>query len=268
MHFYFHTPMQQLLGNLLGLLKMYRLKQRGVFATAPDPRVQPDRNFKRYLALMLQISMRFRTIRRILKSKAALLSNGDLDNEVLWLQLRMIIELATFGAVAADEKGYAARRVDARNPKSYTEDGKVNKILPTLKSVSPVFYLPIPLEDAVMLDDAGTFHVNSKSTTFADADRLIQIHNRAGEHLHAHNPLSAEKRAENAARVKASRQAFLEDYAFVWGVLKIHMKACLVFDEASGQPIDCEYPDLFWFVYFDESMRGPGVTMLRSSPKG
>ncbi|NYH22881.1 hypothetical protein [Paraburkholderia bryophila] len=259
--------MQQMLGNLLGLLKMYRLKRRGVFSTAPDRRVQPDRNFKRYFALMQQISVRFRAIRRILSSRAALLRNDDLDNEVLWLQLRMIIELATFGAVAADEKGYAARRMDARNPKSYTEDGKVNKILPALKSVSPIFYLPIPLEDAVMLDDAGTFHLNNDSTTFADADRLIQIHNRAGEHLHAHNPLSAKKHAENTARVKASRQAFLEDYAFVWSVLKIHMKACLVFDEASGQPLDRENPDLFWFVYFDESMRGPGVTMLKSSPR-
>ena len=258
--------MQQLLGNLLGLLKMYRLKRRGVFSTARDRRVQPDRNFKRYFALMQQISMRFRAIRRILASRVALLRNDDLDNEVLWLQLRMIIELATFGAVAADEKGYAARRIDARNPKSYTEDGKVNKILPTLKSVSPDFYLPIPLEDAVRLDDAGTFHVKSK--TFADAERLIQIHNRAGEHLHAHNPLSAEKRAENEARVKASRQAFLEDYAFVWNVLKIHLKACLIFDEVSGHPIDHENPDLFWFVIFDESMRGPGVTMFRSSPEG
>ena len=268
MFFDFHTLMQQLLGNLLGLLKMYRLKRRGMFSTALDRPVQPDRNFNRYFDLMLQISMRFRIIRRILKSRASLLRNGDLDNEVLWLQLRMIIELATFGAVAADEKGYAARRMDARNPKSYTEDGKVNKILPTLRSVSPIFYLPIPLTDAVMLDDAGTFHVNSESTMFADANRLIQIHNRAGEHLHAHNPLSAEKRAENAARVKASRQTFLEDYAFVWGVLQIHMKACLVFDEASGQPIDCENPDLFWFVYFDESMRGPGVTVFRGNPRG
>lgn len=256
--------MRQMLGNLLGLLKIYRLKRRGMFSTAPDRLVQPDRNFKRYFALMKQISMRFRAIRRILASRQALLRNDDLDNEVLWLQLRMIIELATFGAVAADEKGYAARRMDARNPKSYTEDGKVNKILPTLKSVNPVFYLPIPLEDAVMLDDAGMFHVKNKKT-FADAKRLIQIHDRAGEHLHAHNPLSAEKRAENAARVKASRQVFLEDYAFVWSVLKIHIKACLVFDEASGQPIDYENPDLIWIVYFDESMRGPGVTMFRGS---
>jgi len=259
--------MQQLLGNLLGLLKIYRLKRQGMFSTALDHRVQEDRNFERYFSLMQQISMRFRAIRRILASRTALLRNEDLDNEVLWLQLRMIIELATFGAVAADEKGYAARRMDARNPKGYAEDGKVNKILPMLKVVSPVFFLPIPLEDAVGLDDAGTFRVKSKNMSFADADRLIQIHNRAGEHLHAHNPLSAERRADNAARVTASRQTFLEDYAVVWSVLKIHMKACLVFDETSGQPIDHENPDLFWFVHFDKSMRGPGVTMFRSSLK-
>lgn len=256
--------MQKILANLRGLLKMYRLKRRGFFSSSFGQQIQPDRNFRLYFSLMQRISMRFRAIRRILGSRASLLRNDDLDNEVLWLQLRMIIELATFGAVAADEKAYAALRTNAKNPKSHTEDRKVNKILPTLKSVSPFFYLPIPMEDTVELSDTGMFHVKTSSETFADADRLIEIHNRAGEHLHAHNPLSAEKRAENVARVKASRRAFLEDYDFVWSVLKIHMKACLVFDEESGLPIKHENPELYWFVVFDESKRGPGVTMLRS----
>lgn len=212
---------------------------------------------------MQQIAKRFRAIRKILASKRTLLIEEDFDNEFLWLQLRMIIELATFGAVAADEQRYAMHRQTINKSKHYTSDGKVNKILPLLKAVSPDYFLPIPLADSLRLDDSGVAHVQGNAS-FADVDCLIEIHNRAGEHLHSHNPLSATQRAQTLDMVRMSRETFLKDYAYVWNLLKTHAKACLIFDENSGLPTDRAEPDLFWIVHFEESEKSAGVMMHRS----
>lgn len=259
------SKMKEFIQLVLAIIKIYRLKRRGAFSSDGRSQVFEDRNFKRYFAQMQQIAKRFRAIRKILASKRTLLIEEDFDNEFLWLQLRMIIELATFGAVAADEQRYAAyRKTDTKNKKQYTTDGKVNKILPLLKNVNPDYFLPIPLIDSVRLDDSGRAHMEGDAS-FADADRLIAIHNRAGEHLHSHNPLSVTQRAKTHDMVRKSRETFLADYDYVWKVLKFHMKACLIFDENTGLPTHRSEPDLVWMVHFDESKKGTGVMMHRGN---
>lgn len=259
--------LQESLQFIRAVIRIYKLKRRGAFKSTGRARIENDRNYKLYLFQMQQISKRFRTIRQILASKSTLLTDEDFDNEVLWLQLRMIIELTTFGAVAADEQHYAALRKNPNNTKPYTSDGKINKILPLLKTLNADYYLPIPLVDNVTLDDTGVAHIRGDAS-HADADRLIEIHNRAGEHLHSPNPLSSKQRIKTLDRVAKSRATFLADYIYVWRVLKFHMKACLIFDENTGLPKDRSNPDLFWIVYFDESKRGTGVMMYRSDTTG
>jgi hypothetical protein len=257
------SQMKEFIQTVLAFIKIYRLKRRGAFRSDGRSQVYEDRNFKRYFAQMQEIAKRFRAIRKILASKRALLTEEDFDNEFLWLQLRMIIELATFGAVAADEQRYAVYR-QTINKKHYTTDGKVNKILPLLKDVNPDYFLPIPLIASVRLDDSGVAHVQGDAS-FVDADRLIEIHNRAGEHLHSRNPLSATQRAKTHDMVRMSRETFLADYDYVWKILKFHMKACLIFDENTGLPTHRSKPDLVWMVHFDESKKGAGVMMHRGN---
>lgn len=249
----------------LAIIRLYRLKRLGVFNTDKVVYIQEDRNFERYFAQMQEIAKRFLAIRRILASKRTVLTEEDFDNEFLWLQLRMIIELATFGAVAADEQRYAMYRQTV-NKKHYTADGKVNKILHSLKAVSPDYFLPIPLVDNVVVEDSGVVKLNADALVYADVDRLIEVHNRAGEHLHSRNPLSAEQRGKTLNMMRESRETFLEDHAYIWSILKFHMKACLIFDENTCLPTERSEPNLFWFVYFDETKKGIDVMMHRGNP--
>ncbi|WP_157256030.1 hypothetical protein [Pelomonas sp. Root1217] len=90
----------------------------------------------------------------------------------------------------------------------------------------------------------------------AKLDRLIEIHERAGEHLHADNPFSPTRRSESRERLRSSRQTFLNDYAYVRGVLRYHAKVCLEFDAAVDQPTTPGNPERVWLVQFDTPKKG------------
>lgn len=63
-----------------------------------------------YRREMLEVKRRFLAIDRILGAKKPRTYNADFDNEFIWLQLRKVVELITFSAIAADEARYAAKR--------------------------------------------------------------------------------------------------------------------------------------------------------------
>jgi hypothetical protein len=212
-----------------------------------------------YLRQMQEISVRFASMNRIIEARKPNNVRTELDNEFLWLQLRMVVELVAFSGITADQERYASLRAEVLNNPDYTRDGKVNKILPALAKISPHF-LPIPISNQATKDEAGSLHLERGSEA-AELSRFIEIHERAGEHLHTDNPFSPSKRSESIERLSTSRERFLADYAYVWGVLKVHAKVCLEFDCTVDKPTQPANAERVWLVQFDAPKKGH-VSML------
>jgi len=207
-----------------------------------------------YLRQMQEVSVRFAAIRRITESRKPSNVRTELDNEFLWLQLRMVVELIAFGGITADQERYAALRAEVLKNPDYTRDGKVNRILPELAKISPHF-LPIAISDQAAKDEKDIWHFEGTSDV-AELMRLIEIHERAGEHLHTDNPFSPGKRAETVRRLRDSRETFLTDYSYIWNVLKSHAKVCLEFNRAVDKPTEAANPQRVWLVQFDKPKKG------------
>lgn len=213
-----------------------------------------------YYRQMREISVRFAAMNRSIESRKPNNVRTELDNEFLGLQLRMVVELIAFGGITADQERYAALRAGVLQNPDYTRDGKVNKILPELAKISPHF-LPIPISDHAAQDKRGRFRFDPVPVV-AELRRLVEIYERAGEHLHIANPFSSKKRSETIERQRTSRQTFLVDHAYMWDVLKHHAKVCLGFERTADKPTEAANAERVWLVRFDFPKKGHVMMLI------
>jgi hypothetical protein len=197
-----------------------------------------------YRLQMTDVLRRIQAVERILGAKKPRLLDSSIDDESMWLQIRKIVELVTFGGITADEERYAALRSEDASP-DYTQDWKVNTILPKLVRITPHF-LPIPIdagkrtqEGLVSFDDVGPERTSAK---------FIEIYNRAGEYLHIANPFSPTKASEVEHAKKISRDLVREDLAYLKNVLWVHAKVGLAFDKRTDRPTEATNPKTAWLV--------------------
>ena len=88
---------------------------------------------------MIEVKRRIRAIDRILGAKKPRTLTAEFDNEFMWLQLRQIVELVAYSAIAADEERYAALRQEQDKNADYRIDSKAAKVLKHLSQISPHF---------------------------------------------------------------------------------------------------------------------------------
>jgi len=195
---------------------------------------------------MTDVLRRIHAVERILGAKKPRLLDSNIDDESMWLQIRKIIELVTFGGITSDEERYAALRAEDASP-DYTQDWKVNKILPRLVRITP-HYLPIPIgagmrtqDGLVSFDEVGPERTSAK---------FIEIYNRAGEYLHIANPFSPKKASEIENAKKISRDLLRKDLAYLKSVLWVHAKVGLAFDKSTDRPTEAANPKTAWLVRF------------------
>ena len=150
----------------------------------------------------------------------------------------------------ADEARYAALRAEATKNPDYTQDWKVNTILPKLAEITPHF-LPLPLGEMVELEDGKKHFLEGKEQQAID--RFLHIFNLAGQHLHSPNPLGFETLADFHERRLASRNELKVELAYLKGVLWEHVKLGLLFDPTVDKPRDNANPDNAWLVYFGKA---------------
>ena len=199
-----------------------------------------------YRNTMVEVKQRFRAIDRILGAKKPRTLTEEFDNEFMWLQIRKIVELVVFGGIMADEQRYAALRAAVKDS-DYTQDWKVNKILPKLAQITP-HYLPRPLGEMITMDDGTKHFLEGKEQQ--TIDRFLQIYDRAGEHLHAPNPMGFEVLAAFHERRLVSRKEITVEIAYLKGILWEHVKLSVLFDPAVDKPRDEANPDNAWLVSF------------------
>jgi hypothetical protein len=68
---------------------------------------------------------------------------AEFDDEFMWLQLRQIVELVAYSAIAADEARYAELRQEQDKNADYHVDSKPAKVLKHLSQISPPFFAEV-----------------------------------------------------------------------------------------------------------------------------
>ena len=141
-------------------------------------------------------------------------------------------------------------RAETPKNRDYTQDWKVNTILPKLAEITP-HYLPRPLGELVELEDGTKHFLDGKEQQ--TIDRFLHIFNLAGQHLHAPNPLGFETLAEFHERRLASRKDLQVELAYLKSVLWEHVKLGLLFKPGVDKPRDNANPDNAWIVNFGKA---------------
>jgi hypothetical protein len=211
-----------------------------------------------YLEQMLEVKRRFLAVDRILGAKKPRTYSEDTDNEFMWLQLRRIVELISFSAIAADEARYAAKRASDGSNGDYRQDRRAGKILHNLQKISPHF-LPQPM-GVINVNPDGSEHIGNGASTQATLDRLKAIHENAGESLHAHNPFDSESEVKRAAVKGNSREQITIELAYLKEVIWDHYKIGL--EWAAGEnPQTLANSESAWLIGFGRP-EAPDIKMM------
>jgi hypothetical protein len=195
---------------------------------------------------MVEVKRRFRAIDRILGAKKPRTLSAEFDDELMWLQLRQIVELVAYSAVAADEERYAALRREQDKNSDYRVDSKPAKVLQHLSKISPHF-LPKSLGTMVAQSD-GVKHFE-QGPEVAMLDRFLEIHDTAGQHLHAINPFNEQDVKDLKARLAVARRRIETETRYLKGVLWDHAKVGLQF-QPGASPRELENAEQAWIVKF------------------
>jgi len=210
-----------------------------------DSSGSPVQPHERYRSAMVELKQRLRAIDRVLGAKKPKTLTADLDNEFMWLQVRKIVELVTFGGVMADEARYAALRAEAQDNPNYRRDWKVGQILKRLAELTP-HYLPRPLGDMLLLKD-GTKHFEAGKEK-ETLERFVQIYELAGEHLHVSNPFDEEAAANQQLMLAQSRARLEVEVRYLKDVLWTHVKIGLAFEPGKDDVRMPANPETAWIV--------------------
>lgn len=207
---------------------------------------------------MLKVKLRFLAVDRILGAKKPRTYSEDTDNEFMWLQLRQIVELISFSAIASDDARYATKRAKDGGNKDYRQDWRAGKILEQLQKISPHF-LPQPI-GVIRVNSDGSKHLGNGAATQATLDRLKTIHQNASEFLHAHNPFDFESEVKRAAIRTNSREQIRTELAYLKEVIWDHYKIGL--DWAAGEdPQALANSKSAWLIAFGKP-EAPHITMM------
>lgn len=198
---------------------------------------------------MVDVKRRFRAIQRILGAKKPRTLSAEFDDEFMWLQLRRIVELVAYSAIAADEERYAALRQEQDKNADYRVDGKPAKVLKHLAQISPHF-LPKSVGKMVVQPD-GVKHFEP-GPEVGVLERFLDIHDTAGQHLHAINPFNEEDVKDQKARLAVARWRIETETRYLKGVLWDHVKVGLQF-EPGASPRELENAAQAWIVKFGAS---------------
>lgn len=183
-----------------------------------------------YRKQMIEVKKRLISVDRILGAKVGKprTLTEDYDNEFMWLQLRKVVELVAFSAIAADRDRYIALRLQAGANGNYQNDWRAEKIFGRLSNINPRF-LPQALGQMKIQPD-GTKHFEGlASAQQATLDRLVSIHQTAGDYLHAGNPFDRTAERHQAEMREVSRARIHTEHSYLKLILAEHYKIGLEF---------------------------------------
>lgn len=216
-----------------------------------------------YRKQMIEVKRRLIAIDRILgakKGKPRTLTE-DYDNEFLWLQLRKVVELIAFSAIAADKERYVALRLQKDTKSNYQDDWRAEKILGHLSNINPKF-LPQPLGQMKVKPDGAKHFEGLAEAQQATLDRLVSIHQTAGDYLHAGNPFDPNTEQHQDDMRAAARERIVTEHRYLKTILAEHYKIGLEF-KAGADPRLPDNPKHAWIVVLGKQ-ETPDIQMVQA----
>jgi hypothetical protein len=212
-----------------------------------------------YRKQMLDVKRRFGIVDRILGAKKPRTHDEGTDNEFMWLQIRQIVELICFSAIASDEARYAAKRKRDGGNNDYRLDSKAGRILEHLQKISPHF-LPQPM-GVIKTNLDGSKHIGEGAEDKVTLLQLKEIHETAGGHLHALNPFN--EQSDQALVDSDSREQIKTNIAYLKSVIWDHYKIGLEWI-AGDEPATLANSESAWLIAFGKP-NSPDIQMMPAS---
>jgi hypothetical protein len=106
-----------------------------------------------------------------------------IDKELVFLQLRMILELIAFASLTANREKFAAAH------EKFASFWRAKNMLQDLEKINPDFY-PVPIKPAQLQPD-GTKHCPTVDV-FLTKDDFVSLYDVTGDFLHVRNPFSTQ----------------------------------------------------------------------------
>ena len=219
-----------------------------------------------YQKQMIEVKRRLLAIDRILgakKGKPRTLTS-DYDNEFMWLQLRKVVELIAFSAIAADKDRYVALRHQQDPRSNFQNDWRAEKILTHLSNINPKF-LPQAIGQMKTQSDGSKHFEGLSSSQKATLDRLVLIHQTAGDYLHASNPFDPDAEQHESDFRAGARERIETEYTYLKDILTEHYKIGLEF-QAGDDPTALDNPKHAWIVVLGK-LDAPTIQMVQANAK-
>ncbi|MBX9913412.1 MAG: hypothetical protein K2Y25_05900 [Pseudomonadaceae bacterium] len=239
-------------------MKMGQAKNRGSLsdrvALAQKKSIELTEPHELYRIQMVEVKRRFRVAAKILDSKEPLTGDVDIDNECVFMQVRRIIELITFSAIASDQQRYQRKREleaerDTRDNGDYTTDWNAPQILKRLNKISHLF-LPRALGQMTVQPD-GTKHFDHALTGLTTHSRLIEIYQSANGYAHTPNPFKENQIETDKDKRATARLTLQKDLAWLRAVIWNHAKFGLSWkpEDDPTQPAESETA---WLIHLED----------------
>jgi len=196
------------------------------------------------------------------KGKSRTLSE-DTDNEFMWLQIRKIIELVTYSAIASDLERYSALRAQTKG--KVEADQKATKILNRLSGINPKF-MPAPLGNMVRQPDGSKHFEGLEEAKQATLNGFTDLFNEASEHLHTPNPYGADAQTLEQTQREGSRARIVEAFQYLKTALWSHYKMGLEFKSGDDPKALDEFKGGY-IVSFNKLAETGVVTMMLARRK-
>ena len=134
-----------------------------------------------YLKCMEELRDRVKLVRSVL-SRQITTTRDTFDAELIFLQLRKVLELIAFASLTVNKEQYAA--VHAR----FAEHWKAKQLLQTVEKINPDFY-PKPLGPLQVQPD-GVKHFPQATDPFLTREDFELLYDKSSDVLHVRNPFS------------------------------------------------------------------------------
>jgi hypothetical protein len=108
----------------------------------------------------------------------------EFDQDIVFLQLRKVLELIAFASLIANKKKYEAEY------KRFATQWRVQRLIEDLEKIHPTFY-PMPIAPPQKLEN-GVKHVTYVADGFMTKDEFPLLYGNCAAMLHMRNPYSTD----------------------------------------------------------------------------
>ncbi len=231
----------------------------GLFKGTLHKKFMADAPHLIYRKQMLEVKRRFGIVDCILRAKKPHTHDEETDNQFMWHQIRQVVELICFSAIASDQARYAAKRQRDGSNQDYRSDWRAGKILEHLQKISPHF-LPQPM-GVIKFNLDGSKHIGDGAEDKVTLLQLKTIHETAGGHLHALNPFNTQ--ANQGPLGLDSREQIKANIAYLKSVIWDHYKIGLEW-AVGDKPQTLAGGESAWLISFGKP-NSPDIQMMLAS---